>query len=1194
MPTPPYSSTWIAGDGDWTDAGDWSTYDPSTGMDEPEVPGADNDVSLPSNSGGAYTVTYDTTDTIWSLGTVANATLDMTGGSLTVDYGGVVSGTIDLAAGATLSEAAGSTLVIDNGDYSGALTGGGDIEFQFGSSTIDTNEITVTTWELGVSGNGTVSTTTLDVAVTYSGDFLLDNYSGNNAILDLNGETLTLTSSASLYGAINGAGTVDVTGTADISAAIGGDATIVDAGSMTQVGLGYANGVSLDGTLQINAGATYTIDTGNISNNGATIVNDGTLTDDESGTAYVDATFTNSGTLSVASGDTLNISGTDTFEGSVTGAGTLLIGFGAQAALDTTNVTVGEIAFNGGNGGGTTTLDVNLSYAGIFDFDNEFGALDLNGMTLTLSGDSNSLFAGLIDGGGAIDVTGAAQLNGVTVGSGSTGTNITDGGSLTQTGGVDLDGTITVESSATYTIDGGNFTDNGATFVNDGTLADDESGTAYLEATFTNSGTLSVASGDTLDINGTDTFEGSVTGAGTLLIGFGAQAALDTTNVTVGEIVIDGGNGGGTTTLDVHLSYGGIFDFSNQFGTLDLNGKTLTLSGDSDSLFGGTIDGGGAIDVTGAAQISATVGSGSAGTKITDAGSLTQTGNVDLDGTITVEKKATYTIDGGNLTDNGATFVNNGTLADDESGTAYVEATFTNSGTLSVASGDTLDVNGTDTFGGSLTGAGTLLIGFGAQAALDTTNITVSEIVIAGGNGGGTTTLDVRLSYGGIFDFSNQFGTLDLNGETLTLSGDSDSLFGGTIDGGGAIDVTGAAQISATVGSGSTGTNITDAGSLTQTGNVNLDGTITVEKKATYTIDGGNLTDNGATFVNNGTLADDASAYIGATFTNSGTLSVASGDTLDINGTDTFGGSITGAGTLLIGFGAQAALDTTNVTVGGIEIFGGNGGGTTTLDVNLSYAGIFDFSSQFGTLDLNDETLTLSGDSNSLFGTIDGGGAIDVKGAAQIAATVGSGSTGTSIMDGGSLTQTGGVSLDGTLTIQKSATYTIDSGGISGSAPTIVNDGTFIGDDAGATLSVSGTFTNDGSVEAENGNLYFNSQVLGTGTETIDAGASLQLTSTSSAKQTIDFDGSTAELYLNDAVGFHSKIDGFDGGGTIDLIGFNDSSTYKFTHNSTGGTLTVTDGSDIATFKLYGDFKTSGFALGSGSNGELLTYAPPA
>jgi hypothetical protein len=35
-----------------------------------------------------------------------------------------------------------------------------------------------------------VSTTTLDVAVTYSGDFLLDNYSGNNAILDLNGETL--------------------------------------------------------------------------------------------------------------------------------------------------------------------------------------------------------------------------------------------------------------------------------------------------------------------------------------------------------------------------------------------------------------------------------------------------------------------------------------------------------------------------------------------------------------------------------------------------------------------------------------------------------------------------------------------------------------------------------------------------------------------------------------------------------------------------------------------------------------------------------------------------------------------------------------------------------------------------------------------------------------------------------------------
>src|SRR5580658_3146232 len=107
MPT--ITATWNTVGGDWFIAGNWtepnSSPPPSTLN---YVPGSNNDVGVPDNTGddAAFTITYDGTDTVNTLDSDANVTLDMTGGSLEILNGGGFNA-ITLASGVTLQIAGG-------------------------------------------------------------------------------------------------------------------------------------------------------------------------------------------------------------------------------------------------------------------------------------------------------------------------------------------------------------------------------------------------------------------------------------------------------------------------------------------------------------------------------------------------------------------------------------------------------------------------------------------------------------------------------------------------------------------------------------------------------------------------------------------------------------------------------------------------------------------------------------------------------------------------------------------------------------------------------------------------------------------------------------------------------------------------------------------------------------------------------
>jgi hypothetical protein len=169
------------------------------------------------------------------------------------------------------------------------------------------------------------------------------------------------------------------------------------------------------------------------------------------------------------------------------------------------------------------------------------------GHTLTLSGTSS--FDGTLDGPGTLKITGSGNIQflDVATNSGATAATIEDAGTITQSSRLTLNGLLQIDRGASYTITTATtIADDGATTVNNGTFTDDSGGgTSSLNGTFTNNG----YSGDTLALSGTDTINGTVSGAGTLDFGFAANATINTTKITVGTILIAGGNGGGTLTL---------------------------------------------------------------------------------------------------------------------------------------------------------------------------------------------------------------------------------------------------------------------------------------------------------------------------------------------------------------------------------------------------------------------------------------------------------------------------------------------------------------------------------------------------------------------------------------------------------------------------------------------------------------------
>ena len=650
--------------------------------------------------------------------------------------------------------------------------------------------------------------------------------------------------------------------------------------------------------------------------------------------------------IAVASFSQLTLDATQTFDtgeiaGTVSGAGTLRFVNGrfdivAGAVIDVANWLLDYQVGSGTSSG--TFLNANFSYAHTLQLTSPFGNpayLHLDGYTLTLSG--TATINGAVDGPGTLLLTGTASVGGAQVGfdpatafAAANAATIENAASVTQTGNVSLNGAILNDAGAGWTIaTASSVFNDGGTFTNNGTLTDAATnGNAEIDGTFASTGTLSVASGAELVLSaGAETVGGTVGGAGTLAFGYAHNATLAPASLTVATVTINGGNGGGIVSLGETLSYGGTFNFTDQFGYLALAGHTLTVSGAS-SFIGSGVSGPGRVLVTGSSTVGFVTLGNSPVTNTApanaltfeNAGTVSQIGYVNLNGTILNDTGATYAFGtAASISSAGATFTNNGTLTDTATnGSAEIDGTFSTTGVVSVAGGATFNLAaGMQTIGGAVSGAGVLNFGYAHNATLAPASLTVATVTINGGNGGGIVSLGETLSYGGTFNFTDQFGYLALAGHTLTVSGAS-SFIGSGVSGPGRVLVTGSSTVGFVTLGNSPVTNTApanaltfeNAGTVSQIGYLTLNGSILNDAGATYAFGTtASISNAGGTFVNAGTLTDSATngaVDIDAALTNTGLVQAGAG-TLQLRGAVTNDGTLAAAGGNLQVFAAVSA-----------------------------------------------------------------------------------------------------------------------------------------------------------------------------------------------------------------------------------------------------------------------------------------------
>ena len=156
---------------------------------------------------------------------------------------------------------------------------------------------------------------------------------------------------------------------------------------------------------------------------------------------------------------------------------------------------------------------------------------------------------------------------------------------------------------------------------------------------------------------------------------------------------------------------------------------------------------------------------------------------------------------------------------------------------------------------------------------------------------------------------------------------------------------------------------------------------------------------------------------------------------------------------------------------------------------------------------------------------------------------------------------------------------------------------------AGSTMLIDNSVVNLGIIETS-GTLDIFGTLSGTGVIKIDSGATLELGSASTATVTFaNGSATTGNLVLDNAQDFSGQIVGFAGDGTlansdsIDLrdIDFSHLTTETYTENSagTGGTLTLSDGTDTANINFAGNYVLANFTLSTDSSGGTLVIDPP-
>ncbi|VVE13752.1 outer membrane autotransporter [Pandoraea horticolens] len=629
-------------------------------------------------------------------------------------------------------------------------------------------------------------------------------------------------------------------------------------------------------------------------------------------------------------GDGGNLGG---INGGTGGAGVLNL---TGTALSVTNtLLIGGAGGGGGSGGAGSTRGGNGGTGGS-------GTLTATGgATITVG---TQLYLGGLGGtGGNCGCSGNGGAGGAGI------LNLGDGSTLNLTGGA-----FTINGSGTLNI--GNATANGATA---GTVTG-------LVGSINNAGTINFNQSDasyTFSTNIAGTGKVVQNGSGTTFL-TGANLYTGGTTVNAGLInFTSGGNlGSGNVTLDgggLQWATGNTTDISSRLTALGANGGTLDTNGNNVTLASG-ISGAGGLTKSGAGTLTLTSTNGyTGGTTITNGtlalgtgGSLASTSSVDL-----ANAGTQFSISGGGAQTIGALL--------------GVAGSTVNLGSNAL----TVTANTNGTFGGSITGTGGVTLAgtgtqtlAGANAYTGTTTISAGTLALTGG---GSIANASGLINNGIFDISGTAGgttvttlsgtgTVALGGQTLTLSNASGTFSGG-IAGTGGLTLNGGTQTLSGVNA-YTGATTVNAGTLALAGAGNLSEATTVSLAGSgATLDlsaGGNQSvahlsgvsgSRVALGANILTLTDNTSQTFGGSLTGSGSLVKQGTGTLTLNGiSSAFTGTTTiSDGTVAVGDAASAsAMLGGNVQVSTQGTLRGHG----TVSGNVNNSGVVAPGGSIGTL----------------------------------------------------------------------------------------------------------------------------------------------------------------------------------------------------------------------------------------------------
>ncbi len=387
-------------------------------------------LALANNVANTFTAINSSAGSTLSLGTDAAATITSSGtstlnGNITGAGSLATSGTGSVTLGGANTYSGGSTLASVVTALGNSALGTGAVAINSGGNLQVQNGVTLAN-NFSLNSNGTTAT-----------DGAIENTSGSNTLSG----TITLTGNSRLQttsGALTASNTVALAGNA---LSVGGAGNTTLSGAITGTA---ASSLSKDGTGTLTLGGANTfagsvlISAGTVVANAAAVFNSANTLTVNTGSilnlndfSQTIASITSNGTLALgaATGDTLTLSsGSSTLGGSLTGAGTIIVGPGATLTLAASfNNPDVNIVLNGGSLflNGTSDSFGSLSVTGnsILDFGNST-ASTLNSTSLSLTAgvtlsvnnwtDMNDFFYAQSFAGAVADTRGSAPMNQIT------------------------------------------------------------------------------------------------------------------------------------------------------------------------------------------------------------------------------------------------------------------------------------------------------------------------------------------------------------------------------------------------------------------------------------------------------------------------------------------------------------------------------------------------------------------------------------------------------------------------------------------------------------------------------------------------------------------------------------------------------------------------------------------------------------